>query len=59
MKKMSEMPWDNEDFVEAMRQAWQNGYRSGESDGYSYYSSGSKATTFTDFMEDAVKGYED
>lgn len=59
MKKVSEMPWDDADFVAAMKAAWESGYRDGESDGACYYSSYKSGNSFDHFMRDAKAGYED
>ena len=52
-KKMSEMPWDNEDFVEAMRRSFfAGGFNARHCDW-------SKESDFQDFVKDAKRGYQD
>jgi hypothetical protein len=60
MKKVSEMPWDDPNFVAAMKVAYRVGYSNGEHDGASYYDrTASSRDSFEDFMRDAKEGYED
>lgn len=60
MKKVSEMPWDDPDFVAAMKVAYRVGYGAGEHDGATYYDrTASSRDSFEDFMNDAKNGYED
>ena len=60
MKKVSEMPWYDPDFVAAMKVAYRAGYSAGEHDGATYYDrTASRRDSFEDFMRDATEGYED
>lgn len=60
MKKVSEMPWNDPDFVAAIKVAYRVGYSNGVHDGASYYECSSSARdSFEDFMRDAKEGFED
>ena len=61
MKKVSEMPWDDPDFVEAMRVAFRAGYSAGEHAGYNYYESHHNKTgdSFEYFMIESKAGFQD
>lgn len=52
MKKISEMPWDDPDFVEAMRKAFYSGHFMGTNDG-------NRKEDWEEFVSDVEKGYED
>jgi hypothetical protein len=60
IKKVSDMPWDDPDFVVVAEAIFRAGSRAGEENATAYeWGSIGRGQTWADFVKDAKAGYED